>query len=131
MKRILVTTIFVTLIIIVALSRGETYSVSGSDDNENVDPEFPEHTSEEGIDNILYDTNGDINIILTIILWIFLTLAISFFGIKEIISEHALSGKCIAKKKDGEGYCSREQLPGELYCKQHLEKNRFRKKKQG
>lgn len=123
--------IFVTFILVVALSRGETYSVSGTDYNENVDPEFPDNTSKEGIDNILYDTNGDINIILTIILWIFLTLAISFFAIKEIISEHALSGKCIAKKKDGEGYCSREQLPGELYCKQHLEKNRFREKKQG
>jgi hypothetical protein len=123
--------IFVTFILVVALSRGETYSVSGTDYNENVDPEFPDNTSKEGIDNILYDTNGDINIILTIILWIVLTLTISFFAIKEIISEHALSGKCIAKKKDGEGYCSREQLPGELYCKQHLEKNRFRKKKQG
>ena len=123
--------IFVTLIIIVALSRGETYSVSESDDKENVDSEFPEHTQEKGIDNILYDTNGDINIILTIIIWIFLTLAISSFAIKEIISEHALSGKCIAKKKDGEGYCSRDQLPDKLYCKQHLEKNRFRIKKQG
>ena len=123
--------IFVAFILVVALSRGETYSVSGTDYNENVDPEFPDNTSKEGIDNILYDTNGDINIILTIILWIVLTLTISFFAIKEIISEHALSGKCIAKKKDGEGYCSREQLPGELYCKQHLEKNRFRKKKQG
>ncbi|MBT3420812.1 MAG: hypothetical protein HOI28_07555 [Euryarchaeota archaeon] len=123
--------IFVTFILVVALSRGETYSVSGTDYNENVDPEFPDNTSKEGIDNILYDTNGDINIILTIILWIVLTLTISFFAIKEIISEHALSGKCIAKKKDGEGYCSREQLPGELYCKQHLEKNRFREKKQG
>ena len=92
--------IFVTLIIIVALSRGETYSVSESDDKENVDPEFPEHTPEKGIDNILYDTNGDINIILTIIIWIFLTLAISFFAIKELISAHALSVKCIAKKKD-------------------------------
>jgi hypothetical protein len=95
--------IFVTLIIIVALSRGETYSVSESDDKENVDPEFPEHTPEKGIDNILYDTNGDINIILTIIIWIFLTLAISFFAIKEIISEHALSGKCIAKKRMEKG----------------------------
>jgi hypothetical protein len=123
--------IFVTFILVVALSRGETYSVSGTDYNENVDPEFPDNTSKEGIDNILYDTNGDINIILTILLWIVLTLTISFFAIKEIISEHALSGKCIAKKKDGEGYCSREQLPGELYCKQHLEKNRFREKKQG
>jgi hypothetical protein len=123
--------IFVAFILVVALSRGETYSVSGTDYNENVDPEFPDNTSKEGIDNILYDTNGDINIILTIILWIVLTLTISFFAIKEIISEHALSGKCIAKKKDGEGYCSREQLPGELYCKQHLEKNRFREKKQG
>jgi hypothetical protein len=123
--------IFVTFILVVALSRGETYSVSGTDYNENVDPEFPDNTSKEGIDNILYDTNGDINIILTILLWIVPTLTISFFAIKEIISEHALSGKCIAKKKDGEGYCSREQLPGELYCKQHLEKNRFREKKQG
>ena len=51
--------------------------------------------------------------------------------INSLTSEHVLSGKCMAKKKNGEGYCSRKQLPNKLYCKQHLEENRFRIKKQG
>ena len=83
------------------------------------------------VDNILYEDNGEIDITVVFIFWISLTSIGFVIVFQKLTSEHVLSGKCMAKKKSGGGYCSRDQLPGKLYCKQHLEENRFRVKKQG
>ena len=120
------------------LSRGETYSVwtedlecsDGTNSRSDCDEYNPSYI-EKQVDNIFYSENGEINIIVTFLFWIILTSAGFVISIKEMTSEHVLSGKCMAKKKKGKGYCSKKQLPNKLYCKQHLEENRFRIKKQG
>jgi len=138
LKRSLLVSIFSILIIVIMLSRGEMYSVweektvcedayGYTTDCDETNPTYIERQ----IDNIFYDENGGINIIVTFLFWIIITSAGFVVSIKEMTSEHVLSGKCMAKKKNGEGYCSRKQLPNKLYCKQHLEENRFRIKKQG
>ena len=130
--------IFVTFILAVGIIRGETYSSLKNDPacldshtNTRSDcDEYNPSSIEVQIDNIFYDDNGEINMTVTFLLGFILTSAGFFISIKNITSEHVLSGKCMAKKKNGEGFCSREQLPGKLYCKQHLEENRFRIEKQ-
>ena len=137
-KRLSLIIIFSTLIMAIGVSRGETYSALKEDpeclDSTNTRSDCDEYNPsyiEEQVDNIFYNENGDINIIVTFLFWIILTSAGFVISIKEMTSEHVLSGKCMAKKKNGKGYCSRKQLPNKLYCKQHLEENRFRIKKQG
>ena len=137
LKRTLGVSILSIFIIVIMLSRGETYTVweEETDCSDDINTYHCDDTNpsniERQVDNIFYDENGEINIILPFLFWIILTSAVFVISIKEMTSEHVLSGKCMAKKKNGKGYCSRKQLPNKLYCKQHLEENRFGIKKQG
>ena len=137
-KRLSLIIIFSTLIMAIGVNRGETYSALKEDpeclDSTNTRSDCDEYNPsliEVQIDNILFDENGELNFIMIFLLWFTLTSVGFVITIREFTSEHVLSGKCMTKKKSGEGYCSREQLPGKLYCKQHLEENRFKIKKRG
>lgn len=131
--------IFITFITVLAISKGETYlSYTDSTENPCEDYDYRQQNKAQCENwngptvesNIFYDENGDIDLIVVFLSWISLTSIMLFVVFQKLTSEHVLSGKCMAKKKSGEGYCSKNQLPGKLYCKLHLEENRFRFKKQ-
>ena len=129
--------ILMTIITALLLAKGEsfyTYEDSPCEDydyRQQYKATCENWSSKTLVDNILYDDNGEIDITVVFIFWISLTSIGFVIVFQKLTSEHVLSGKCMAKKKSGGGYCSRDQLPGKLYCKQHLEENRFRIKKQG
>ena len=130
--------IFITFITVLVISKGETYlsyTDNGSPcedyDYRQLNKAQCENWNEPTVvSNILFDENGDIDLIVVFLFWISLTSIMVVIVFQKLTSEHVLSGKCMAKKKSGEGYCSKDQLPGKLYCKIHLEENRFRIKKQ-
>lgn len=131
--------IFITFITVLAISKGETYlSYTDSTESPCEDYDYRQQNKAQCENwngptvesNIFYDENGDIDLIVVFLSWISLTSIMLFVVFQKLTSEHVLSGKCMAKKKSGEGYCSKNQLPGKLYCKLHLEENRFRFKKQ-
>ena len=128
--------ILMTFITALGLARGESfYSYEDSpcedyDYRQQYKATCENWSSKTLVDNILYDDNGEIDITVAFIFWISLTSIGFVIVFQKLTSEHVLSGKCMAKKKSGEGYCSKDQLPGKLYCKMHLEENRFRFKKQ-
>ena len=131
--------IFITFITVLAISKGETYlSYTDSTESPCEDYDYRQQNKAQCenwngptvVSNTFYDENGDINLIVVFLFWISLTSIMLFVVFQKLTSEHVLSGKCMAKKKSGEGYCSKNQLPGKLYCKLHLEENRFRIKKQ-
>ena len=129
--------ILMSFITALGLARGESfYSYEDSpcedyDYRQQYKATCENWSSKTLVDNILYDDNGEIDINVAFIFWISLTLLGFVIVFQKLTSEHVLSGKCMARKKSGGGYCSRDQLPGKLYCKQHLEENRFRVKKHG
>ena len=131
-KKISLIFIFVTFITVLAISKGETYLTYT--DSSCEDYEYRQLNKAQCeyrlVGNILYDENGDIDLIVVFLFWISLSSIMVVIVFQKLTSEHVLSGKCMAKKKSGEGYCSKDQLPGKLYCKIHLEENRFRIKKQ-
>ena len=133
-KKISLIFIFVTFITVLAISKGETYLTYTDNGSSCEDYEYRQLNKDQCeyrlVSNILYDENGDIDLIVAFLFWISLSSIMVVIVFQKLTSEHVLSGKCMAKKKSGEGYCSKDQLPGKLYCKIHLEENRFRIKKQ-
>ncbi len=128
--------IFISFITVLGISKGETYYSYTEGPCEDYDYRQQNKIQCENwneptlVNNILYDENGDIDLIVVFLFWISLTSFGFVLVFQKLTSEHVLSGKCMAKKKTGEGYCSKDQLPGKLFCKVHLEENRFRIKKQ-
>jgi hypothetical protein len=137
LKQVILISIFMTFITVLTVSKGETYFTYTDSPCEDYDYRQQWNIECENwneptlVNNILYNDNGEINIIIVSLFWISLTAIGVVIVFQKLTSEHVLSGKCMAKKKSGEGFCSRNQLPGKLYCKQHLKENRFRIKKQG
>ena len=127
-----------TFITVLLISKGETYLTYTYNGGACEDYDYRQLNKAQCenlgeptvVSNILFDENGDIDLIAVFLFWISLTSIMVVTVFQKLTSEHVLSGKCMAKKKSGEGYCSKDQLPGKLYCKIHLEENRFRIKKQ-
>jgi hypothetical protein len=136
LKQLILISLLMTFITVLTISKGETYfshtdgPCGDYDYRQQWKTECGNWNEPTLVNNILYNDNGDINIIVVSLFWISLTAIGVVIVFQKLTSEHVLSGKCMAKKKNGEGFCSRNQLPGKLYCKQHHKENRFRIKKQ-
>ena len=100
-KKISLIFIFVTFITVLAISKGETYLTYT--DSSCEDYEYRQLNKAQCeyrlVGNILYDENGDIDLIVVFLFWISLSSIMVVIVFQKLTSEHVLSGKCMAKKR--------------------------------